>query len=235
MNIALSHRSGSEHSLLYEQWLNNHQPVQCIAMNEHAVEDYEHVLSTCSGIIFTGGADVHPSRYGSEYRIAECTIEPERDEREAILLDIALKIRLPILAICRGVQFFAVMQGGSLFIDIPTDIPSALIHGKENENDSQHSIVIETKSLLHKLTRIDESIVNSAHHQSIKNLPSNIIASSRAQDGVIESVEWADPTGKPFFMGVQWHPERMDYSSPCSFSIRNHFLMEAESYSLLLR
>ncbi|MFN4768036.1 MAG: gamma-glutamyl-gamma-aminobutyrate hydrolase family protein [Ignavibacteria bacterium] len=235
MNIALSHQSGTEHSMLYQHWLNNHQPVHCIAMNDYAIDEYEHILSSCSGIIFTGGADVHPSRYGSEHRISECTIEPDRDEREAILLENALKLRMPILAICRGVQFFSVMQGGNLIIDIPTDIPGAMIHGKLDGQDSQHTITIEAKSLLHKLTREDETTVNSAHHQAIKILPSEFLASSHAPDGIIESIEWADPTGKPFFMGVQWHPERMDYSSPCSSSIRQHFLMEAESYSLLMR
>lgn len=235
MNIALSHRSGTEHSMLYQHWLNSHQPVDCFAMNDYAVEEYEHVLSTCSGIIFTGGADIHPSRYGSEDRISECAIEPERDDRESALLEIALQLRLPILAICRGEQFFAIMHGGSLVVDIPTDIPNAITHGKVDGRDSYHSISIEAKSLLHKLTRLDESIVNSAHHQAIKILPSELIASSLSSDGIIESIEWADPIGKPFFMGVQWHPERMDYTSPCSSSIREHFLMEAESYSLLMR
>lgn len=235
MNIALSHRSGTESSYAYEHWLATFGDIQCIAMNEVSTEDYRTILTTCSGIVFTGGADVHPALYGAEHRMSECSIEPERDERETFLYELAMELKLPILAICRGVQFFAVKHGGSLFIDIQTDISNALSHGKVDGNDSNHTIQIETKSLLHKLTKQEDATVNSAHHQSIKYVSPDFIASSSAPDGVIESIEWSDPTGKPFFLGVQWHPERMDYSSPCSSSIAQHFLLEAESYSLLLR
>ena len=235
MNIALSHRSGTEHSFLYEKWLGTFSTATFIAMNEVPVEEYQSVLRTCSGIVFTGGADVHPGLYGADNRLTECTIEPERDEKETILRDLSLELQIPILAICRGEQFFAVKHGGSLVVDIPTDIHQSMIHGKIEGKDSFHSITIEPRSLLHKLTKVDEAIVNSAHHQSIIDVPADFIATSFAPDGVIESIEWADTTGKPFFLGVQWHPERMDYSSSCSSSIAQHFMMEAESYSLLLR
>lgn len=235
MIIALSHRSGTELSHKYQEWLSAFSAVTCIAMNEHAPEEYETILQTCSGIIFTGGADIHPSRYGKSDRLSECVIEPERDEKEEQLRELSLRLRIPILAICRGEQFFAVQHGGSLVVDIPTDINNHQQHGKIDGHDSFHQIMIEPRTLLHKLIKSDTSIVNSAHHQSILRVPSDFTATSYAPDGVIESIEWADPTGKPFFLGVQWHPERMDIESPCSSAIAKHFLMEAESYSLLMR
>jgi putative glutamine amidotransferase len=186
-------------------------------------------------LVFTGGADVHPSRYGMEHRIGECKTEPERDISEALIQEIALNVNLPILSICRGEQFFAVMHGGSLIIDIPTDIGTDHQHHQIDGIDGIHPIHIESRTLIHKLIKSDQAIVNSAHHQAVSNLPDVLIASSRAPDGIIESIEWSDPTGKPFFLGVQWHPERMEYDSPCSYAIAQHFLMEAESYSLLLR
>jgi putative glutamine amidotransferase len=108
-------------------------------------------------------------------------------------------------------------------------------HHQQDGKDGMHPIIIEPRTLLHKLIKTQEAIVNSAHHQAVSMLPDIFIASSKAPDGIIESIEWSDPTGKPFFLGVQWHPERMDYDSPSSSAIAQHFLMEAESYSLLLR
>jgi len=236
MIIAFSHIQSASGPSNYEKWLSHFgNDIQFIALNELPNEEYEAILRTCSGLVFTGGADVHPGRYGMEHRINECTIEPDRDERESLIQEIALAINIPILSICRGEQFFAVMQGGSLIIDIPSDIGSEYQHHQIDGMDGMHPITIEPRSLVHKLIKTEEAIVNSAHHQAVTKLPDHLLASSKAPDGIIESIEWADPTGKPFFLGVQWHPERMDYSSPCSSTIAQHFLLEAESYSLLLR
>jgi len=236
MIIAFSHIQHASSPSNYEKWLRHFGgDIQFLALNEYPTEDYETLLRTCSGLVCTGGADVHPSRYGMEHRIHECTIEPDRDERESLIQEIALNVNIPILSICRGEQFFAVMQGGSLIVDIPTDIVSDYQHHQIDGIDAMHPITIEPRTLVHKLIKAEEAIVNSAHHQAVTKLPDHLIATSKAPDGVIESIEWSDPTGKPFFLGVQWHPERMDYQSPCSYSIAQHFLMEAESYSLLLR
>lgn len=236
MIIAFSHIQPMDGPSNYERWLTHFGgDITFIALNEYPMEEYARLLQECSGIVFTGGADIHPSRYGMEHRIGECSIEVERDEREAIIRDLALEQNLPILSICRGEQFFAVMNGASLIVDIPTDIGSDYQHHQIDGKDGMHPIMIEPRTLVHKLIKSDEAIVNSAHHQAVLNLPDILIASSKAPDGIIESIEWSDSTGKPFFLGVQWHPERMDYESPCSYAIAQHFLMEAESYSLLLR
>lgn len=236
MIIAFSHIQPMEGPSNYERWLTHFgNDISFIALNEYSADEYPGLLQQCSGIVFTGGADIHPAKYGMEHRLNECTIESERDEREVIICELVLERNLPILSICRGEQFFAVMNGGSLIIDIPSDIGSDLQHHQIDGKDGMHPIVIEPKTLIHKLIKQDEAIVNSAHHQAVLNLPDTLMASSKATDGIIESIEWSDTTGKPFFLGVQWHPERMDYASPCSSAIAQHFLMEAESYSLLLR
>jgi putative glutamine amidotransferase len=236
MIIAFSHIQQANGPSNYEKWLSHFGgDIRFIALNEYPKEDYSSILQTCSGLVFTGGADVHPARYGMEHRIAECKTEPERDEREILIQEIALNLNIPILSICRGEQFFAVIHGASLIIDIPTDVGNEHQHHQVDSKDGMHPIIIEPRTLVHKLIKTEETIVNSAHHQAVTMLPDIFIASSKAPDGIIESIEWSDPTGKPFFLGVQWHPERMDYDSPSSSEIARHFLMEAESYSLLLR
>ena len=66
-------------------------------MNEIDSSEYENVLQSCSGIVFTGGADVHPELYGKPERIDDCTTEVERDTNETLLAELASKMNLPIL------------------------------------------------------------------------------------------------------------------------------------------
>ena len=59
-------------------------------------------------------------------------------------------------------------------------------------------------SLLHKIVKLDELQVNSAHHQAAKDAPMGVIINAIAPDGVIEGIE---APGQRFCLGVQWHPE----------------------------
>jgi len=49
-------------------------------------------------------------------------------------------------------------------------------------------------------------MVNTRHHQSIRDLAPGLRATAWAADGVIESVEPRD-TNAPWTLAVQWHPE----------------------------
>lgn len=236
MIIALSYRTQSTKPSNYEDWLLHFDPtLEFIALNEVDESEYQQQLKKCSGIIFTGGADVHPEHYGKSERIGDCSTDVERDTREFILAELCASMQIPVLGICRGEQFYAVFSGGSLIVDIQKDTGSVICHTTVDGNDSIHPIDIQAGTLLRKITRVDDSIVNSAHHQAVEHLPELLAVSAYSTDGIIEAFEWADTTGKPFFLALQWHPERMDYSSPCSGTIAQHFLYEAESYSLLLQ
>jgi len=48
--------------------------------------------------------------------------------------------------------------------------------------------------------------VNSMHHQSVKAVAPSLCVTGRAPDGVVEALEYPE---LPFFLGVQWHPERL--------------------------
>jgi putative glutamine amidotransferase len=82
-----------------------------------------------------------------------------------------------------------------------------------------------------------DSTVNSSHHQAVDHIAQLFTVSARSADGTIEAFEWGDATlgGKPFLLGVQWHPERMAFDMPMSGSIAQHFVHEADAFRSLIR
>ena len=120
--------------------------------------------------------------------------------------------KLPILAICRGVQVLNVACGGTLVQDIPSQIAGALTHSlpvpQHQPYELAHEVWVDKDSLLARLMRerlVDEALeVNSRHHQAVKNVARGFVVTATAPDGVIEVIE--DPEAR-FCLGVQWHPE----------------------------
>jgi putative glutamine amidotransferase len=172
----------------------------------------EQALAGIDGLMLTGGDDVAPSRYHEAAHATVVEAEPGRDEFEMAIIHAARAKRLPILAICRGIQVLNVACGGTLVQDIPSQLPGAGTHSlpvPQNEPYAlAHEVWIDKDSLLSKLMRerlVDESCeVNSRHHQAVKDVAPGFKVSATAPDGVIEAIE--DPA-LPFCLGVQWHPE----------------------------
>ena len=172
----------------------------------------EEALTGIDGLMLTGGGDVAPSRYGEAAHPTVEEAEPGRDEFEIALVLAARARKLPILAICRGVQVLNVACGGTLVQDIPSQIAGALTHSlpvpQHQPYELAHEVWVDKDSLLARLMRerlVDEALeVNSRHHQAVKALASGFVISATAPDGVIEAIE--DPKAL-FCLGVQWHPE----------------------------
>ncbi len=172
----------------------------------------EQALAGIDGLMLTGGDDVAPSRYHEAAHATVVLAEPGRDEFEIAIIQAARAKRLPILAICRGIQVLNVACGGRLVQDIPSQLPGAGAHSlpvpQHQPYELAHEVWIDKDSLLSKLMRerlVDESCeVNSRHHQAVKDVAPGFKVSATAPDGVIEAIE--DPA-LPFCLGVQWHPE----------------------------
>ena len=173
----------------------------------------EQALSGLGGLLLTGGDDVAPSRYGEARHSSVVEAEHGRDEFEIALIEAARAKRLPLLAICRGVQVLNVACGGTLVQDIPTQVAGALAHSlacPPNQSYTlAHEVWLEKDSLLSRLMRerladADACEVNSRHHQAVKAVAPGFVVCATAPDGVIEAIE--DPA-QPFCLGVQWHPE----------------------------
>lgn len=174
-------------------------------------EHLEKIARTLDGVLLTGSpADVDPARFGAS-RHARCADpDPDRERIDFALLEHCFGEQKPVLAICYGIQSLNVFLSGTLIQDIPSELQTAIEHDWDDEPgapDRTHEIRIESDSRLAQIARAHKALVNSSHHQSIRETGRSLRVVSRAGDGVIEAVEWTGDNN--WVMGVQWHPERM--------------------------
>jgi putative glutamine amidotransferase len=160
-------------------------------------------LDRVQGLVLTGGEDVDPSRYHAAPHAKLGETDPARDAVELALIAGAERRRLPILAICRGIQILNVALGGTLYQDLASERAGPIDH---TDTAARHALRVEPRSLLHQALGMVAASVNSRHHQAIRELAPTLRATAWAQDGVIEGVERAD-RGAPWTLAVQWHPE----------------------------
>ena len=164
------------------------------------------ILDSVGGLLLTGGEDVDPKRYGAPPHPKLGKINPQRDATELALLEAARDRRLPVLAICRGIQILNVAFGGTLYQDLPSEHPSAVGHDSPRDAASRtHDVTITAGSRLAAATGAVTMAVNSYHHQAVCHVGSGLRVTAVAADGVIEGVEVDDPAW--WVLAVQWHPE----------------------------
>ena len=180
-------------------------------------------LENADGILLTGGVDIHPGLYGNAFDTIRCgTIDIKRDEIETTLLDYALESGTPCLGVCRGLQFMNVYMGGSLHPHLPDTLSD--IHRGKDGNSTEHEIYVTQKLGALDIKPGNKSATVSHHHQGISRLADNLEAWAIAPDGLTEAIRHSDTTSHPFFIGVQWHPERSDPSGSLATPIGNGFL-----------
>jgi putative glutamine amidotransferase len=227
-NIAVSYISGEPANSNYANWLKHHNPeVKLFVMNKLPADSVEIVMNLVSGLLLTGGEDVYPGHYGQAEDTVKCgPINHPRDSLEFRLIDLAMQHEIPILGICRGQQILNVAMGGSLIVDIPTEIDTRIYHRCYDWENCSHEVVILRHNLLGEITGLKNGNVNSNHHQAVKILADDFKVLAIANDGIMESIGWNDPKGKPWLLGVQWHPERMEETNPLSSAIANEFLKQ---------
>jgi len=227
MLVVLS-RSSSEDN--YTSWLKRlHPHIELADAYSAGIRSLDNVLRQCSGILLTGGADVNPALYGMAEEAPRCEgVDEKLDQVELCLVEIALERKLPLLAICRGIQIINVFFNGSLIIDIAVDYGNIVEH--RNQTDVCHTITIAKNSNLYNCGKADKTIVNSSHHQAIGVLGTDLTSVARSDDNLIEAVELKPRFSHPFFLGVQWHPERMEFRHPMSECIGRSFLRSAMQY-----
>ena len=178
----------------------------------------EAVLSTVDGLVMTGGEDFDPLKWFGEEPIRGLgEVVPERDAYDVKLVRAAVAKGIPILGICRGEQLLAVAFGGSLWQDIPSQVKDSYVKHRQSPTSGAwgtHSIAIEKGSLLSRvLNGRTSAVVNSFHHQAIKQVPQGFRVVATAPDGIIEAVERSGRIasqygdGGAFILGVQFHPE----------------------------
>lgn len=184
------------------------------------------------GVLLPGSAsDVDPLRYGREPHWKLGQVHPLKDETDLLVLKELEERRLPLLAICFGMQVWNVHRGGSLIQDIASEMPKAHKHeqGAPRERHSHH-VNIQPESLLASLAGGLRAPVNSHHHQALEQLGGGLQAAAWSSDGLIEAVE--DTREGRWALGVQWHPEIGWEKDELSANIFKSFLRAAELFSV---
>lgn len=168
------------------------------------------LLDQVDGVLFSGGNDVDPLRFGQKSTGRTGGVIPERDEQEFTMLRYLLEeTEKPILGICRGIQVLNAALGGTLLQHIPdAGFPSHSLTMYPRQTPS-HRVQVEDGTLLRRLAGTDTLAVNSFHHMAVDRPAPALRVSARSEDGVIEAVELRDNPSGRFFLGVQWHPEMM--------------------------
>ena len=170
-------------------------------------ENLRQTLELVDGMIFSGGHDIAPIRYGEEPHQKLQEICPERDAFDFLLYRLTKEKKLPILGICRGFQLMNVSEGGKLYQDLSLKETESFKHSQgHGPSILTHTVSIEAGSRLHEILGKEEIRVNSFHHQAVKSVSEKVAISGRALDEVIEAIEVKN---YPFAVGVQFHPEML--------------------------
>ncbi len=176
------------------------------------------------GILFSGGADVDPVRYGETITADNVSVCEKRDAFELELARRAIVTQIPILGICRGIQLLNVSLGGTLWQDIPRH------QQKEPADQCTHEVKVVGGTALRALSASDVIPVNTFHHQAVKDVAKGFCACAfSAADGIVEAIEPIEKTNR-FFLAVQWHPERFYRTDPSARALFEAFVAAAKRY-----
>lgn len=183
------------------------EAIQVVGSSEVPLRD---LSAGAQALLLCGGLDVHPARYGEAIRPdAEVELNVERDELEWDLLDLARERRLPVWGVCRGIQVLNVYLGGSLWQDLPTQVPSPIDHSQTEPKDllaHPVEVIVPDAPIAERLTH-GVPQVNSRHHQAIRRVADGFVPVALSPDGLIEAAV-LDHNGW-WVRGVQWHPENL--------------------------
>lgn len=189
-------------------------PVTTPCLNDKAY--VAEMVQRADGVLLTGGDDIQPELYGAqvgtEVLKTVTGVDAARDLFELMVIEETFRQHKPLLAICRGHQLVNVAFGGSLVVDIPSQVPGAIEHRRmDRKNEPVHEVALTRGSLIWKIAGDSKLGVNSSHHQAVERVAEPFEVSARSPDGIIEAMELKADAGQvlPFFLAVQFHPERL--------------------------
>jgi putative glutamine amidotransferase len=191
---------------------------------DNASDIYRQV-EAIDGLLLTGGQDVSPLLYGEEPDVKLENTYPRRDAFEFQLLHAVYQLKKPILGICRGLQLINVAFKGTLYQDVSLRPDTHVKHCQNYLVDEPtHTIHVSPDTVLHSIFEKDRILVNSWHHQCVKELADGFTCSATAKDGLVEAFEKMDNS---FLLAVQWHPELTSHKDPDMLKLFQRLVNEA--------
>ncbi|MGB0909674.1 MAG: gamma-glutamyl-gamma-aminobutyrate hydrolase family protein [Nitrospirales bacterium] len=143
-----------------------------------------------------------------------------RDSVEVKLLDYAVARKIPVLGVCRGLQFLQVYFGGE---------PPSLLDDSHDSFERHVSQVhtVKTFESFRRIVQADDFQVNSFHRYGVKSyeLAPGLEPCAVSDDGVVEALCHTDLP----ILAIQWHPERPNPASRQDQRIMHHVLKSAVS------
>jgi putative glutamine amidotransferase len=188
----------------------------------------EELLAPFDGLLLAGGGDLEPSRYGAAAHPTQAGVDPDRDELELELARAAVRLGLPVLGICRGMQLLSVAHGGTLVQHLP-DLPGLAEH-RNATKDARHRLRVDPGSRLALALGHVEGEVRSDHHQALDRLGEGFRAVAWSPDGLVEAIE----RDQGWTVGVLWHPESTAHADPAQQALLRAFVAEAAGRGKLI-
>lgn len=198
-----------------------------IPLSENEKNVFE-ALEQIDGLILSGGTDINPKYYGEENVGKSLGINDFLDKCEAVVIRLAMEADIPVLGICRGMQALNVFCGGSLIQDIPSERGVYITHSIDKPDMAFHKISIEKASPLSDAIGFGNIIINSYHHQAVKNVAADFSSCAISEDGIIEAIYHKN---KKFVLGVQWHPERSHETASDNKKIIDYFIKVCKKHT----
>ena len=194
----------------------------------------DHYAEWLDGLVLEGGSDVSPASYGETPLQEKWSGDRVRDDYEKALVAAFGRAGKPVLGVCRGLQLLNVAFGGTLYQDIATQCPDAVVHRDAAIYDRNfHNVDFAHGTTLAGLyPGLPSARVNSVHHQAIKELaPGFEIEARCSEDGMIEAIRRSHALGRSYVAAVQWHPEfhRADFGTLDDAPILEDFLTAARA------
>jgi len=181
------------------------------------------------GVLFSGGGDINPSTYADTTSEYATGIDDQRDIFEVGLFQQVVKVDLPFLGICRGMQLINVALGGSLYRDLGHQQAGGLPHDwHPSRRWLAHEVSRTPNNPLNDTDFPPQFPVNSLHHQGIRTLGKGLAVIARSPDGLIEGIQL---TGHRFGLAVQWHPEWLTDQQPFRDLFRYFIHTSERAYS----
>lgn len=231
MSMGAQERKGHDYQVMTVKYIrpivDHAKCVPLLAPTCCGTDDIEQYLSMVDGVYLTGaGSNIDPALYNQTNLTPEKQQDVNRDKFDIPLILAALKMGLPIFAVCRGMQEINVALGGDLHQKLYS-IPTKNDHREDGEESVEqqyadvHKVRFEDDCWLSVLLGQNEIPVNSLHGQGLKNLGRGVRVIGRAEDTAVEAIDL--PDYPQFTLGVQWHPEWKAAQNPHSIKLFEAF------------